>query len=254
MTSMFRSFRLGSLFGFPIRVHFSFLLLLGLVLLFMGGLIGVAVTLTVAASVLVHELGHALLARHLGVPVGEIGLHFFGGAAQLKALPRRPGDEIAIAAAGPAVSFAIAGLGHLLAGLTGSTFLAVVAWVNLVLGAFNLLPAFPSDGGRVLRAWLAKRVGFVRATELAVTTSRVVCVALILAGIYFGSFQLAIVAIALWTFGTAERYAARLRGDHGAWRAPGAPELPPVEYIPPGGPRVDGWVPPGRRAYVIRWR
>ena len=69
----------------------------------------------VAGSVLVHELGHALVARHLGVPVAGIGLHFFGGAAQMVGLPRRPGDEIAIAAAGPAVSFALAGLGHGLA-------------------------------------------------------------------------------------------------------------------------------------------
>src|SRR5262245_22514648 len=106
---MTRGFRLGTLFGFPIRVHASFLVLLALVFLFMGGVAGVAVVTMVAGSVLVHELGHALLARHLGVPVGEIGLHFFGGAAQIQGLPRRPGDEIAIAAAGPAVSFAIAG-------------------------------------------------------------------------------------------------------------------------------------------------
>src|SRR4051812_42626123 len=105
---MFNGFRLGSLFGFPIRVHTSFLVLLGAVFLFMGGVSGVAVVSLVAASVLVHELGHALLARHLGVPVREIGLHFFGGAAQIQGLPRRPADEIAIAAAGPAVSFAVA--------------------------------------------------------------------------------------------------------------------------------------------------
>lgn len=251
--SMFPSFRLGSLFGFPIRVHMSFLVLLGLVLLFMGGVPGVVIVLAVAASVLVHELGHALLARHLGVPVREIGLHFFGGAAQMTALPRRPGDEIAIAAAGPAVSFAIAGLAHLLAGLTGVSLFAVLGWVNLLLGAFNLLPAFPSDGGRVLRAWLARRFGFVRATELAVTTSRVVCVLLVGAGIYLGSFQLIIVAVALWTFGTAERFSARLRGDHGAWRAKDAPAETPIEYIPPAAdPRFDSPFPP-RRAYVI-WR
>ena len=72
-----------------------------------------------ASSVVVHELGHALVARHLGVPVAGIGLHFFGGAAELKGLARRPGDEIAIAAAGPAVSFALAGIGYALARVTG---------------------------------------------------------------------------------------------------------------------------------------
>jgi Zn-dependent protease len=235
MKTMFRGFRVGSLFGFPIRVHLSFLALLAVVFLFMGGAAGVAVVSMVAASVVVHELGHALLARHLGVPVGEIGLHFFGGAAQIHGLPRRPGDEIAIAAAGPAVSFAIAGLAHLAAMLTGSSLLATLGWVNVALGAFNLLPAFPSDGGRILRAWLARRSGFVRATELAVTVSRVACGVLVAAGIWLGSFQLIVVALALWTFGTAERRAARLRGDHGAWRAPGAPAEAPVRvyYIPP---------------------
>src|SRR3954454_2340157 len=110
---MFNGFRLGRLFGFPIRVHTSFLVLLGLVLLFMGGVPGAIVVLAVAGSVLLHELGHALLARHLGVPVREIGLHFFGRAAQTAELPRRPADEIAIAAAGPAVSFGVAGASYL---------------------------------------------------------------------------------------------------------------------------------------------
>ena len=246
---------MGSLFGFPIRVHTSFFLLLALVFLFMGGAAGVAVVLMVAGSVIVHELGHALLARHLGVPVGEIGLHFFGGAAQIHGLPRRPGDEIAIAVAGPAVSFAIAGLSHLLAAVTGVSLFATLGWVNVMLGAFNLLPAFPSDGGRVLRAWLARRMGFVRATEAAVTTSRVVCALLVVAGLRLGAYQLIVVAIALWTFGTTERVAARLRGDHGAWRASGAPPETPVEYLPPagGGPRPDPPFPL-RRAYVVRWR
>src|SRR6202142_1334837 len=171
---MFPSLRVGALFGFPIRVHLSFLLLLGMVVLFMGGLPGLAVVLMVAGSVLVHELGHALLARHLNVPVKEIGLHFFGGAAQMVGLPRRPADEIAIAAAGPAVSFMLAGLGHELAAMTGLRMFALFGWINLALGSFNLLPAFPSDGGRILRAWLARRRGFVLATELAVRVGRIV--------------------------------------------------------------------------------
>jgi Zn-dependent protease len=235
---MFNGFRLGSLFGFPIRVHTSFLMLLGVVFLFMGGLSGVAVISLLAASVLVHELGHALLARHLGVPVREIGLHFFGGAAQIQGLPRRPGDEIAIAAAGPAVSFAVAGLSYLTAVVTGASIFGTLAWINVILGAFNLLPAFPSDGGRILRAWLARHRGLVRATDLAVTTSRVVCVLLAVGGLFAGSLQLVVVAIALWSFGTLERRAARLRGDFGAWSgdAP-APDVR-VFYIPPP-PRFD---------------
>ncbi|HVR04359.1 MAG TPA: site-2 protease family protein [Polyangia bacterium] len=247
---MFPSFRIGSLFGFPVRVHLSFILLLGMVVLFMGGLTGLAVVLMVAGSVLLHELGHALVARHLNVRVSEIGLHFFGGAARLAGLPRRPGDEIAIAAAGPAVSFMLAGMGHGLAAVTRVPVFALFGWVNLVLGAFNLLPVFPSDGGRILRALLARRRGLVRATEIAVTVGRVACVALIVAGLYVGSVQMVFVAVALWTFGTAERLAVRSRGDHGAWSGEGASPLVHAEYLPPAEIRRESF--PRRAEFV--WR
>ena len=113
---MLRSFRIGTLFGFPIRVHFSFVLLLGAALLWTGGAGGVLFLAMIAASVIVHELGHALLARRLGVPIAGIGLHIFGGAAEMVGLPRRPDDEIAIAAAGPTVSFVAGGAGVHLGG------------------------------------------------------------------------------------------------------------------------------------------
>jgi Zn-dependent protease len=249
---MSRGFRVGTLFGFPIRVHFSFLLLLGAVLLFMGGVPGVFVALMVAGSVLVHELGHALVARHLGVPVSSIGLHFFGGAAQLAGLPRTAGDEIAIAAAGPAVSFALAGVGHVLGALMGVGVFGLFAAVNLVLALFNLLPAFPSDGRRILRALLARRYDFVRATDVAVKVGRVVCVAMAIAGLFFGAFQLVLVAMALWTAGTVERRAARARG-YDNW--PGATALPDprVEYIPPSGARRDDMFSRARPVVFV-WR
>jgi Zn-dependent protease len=251
---MFPSFRLGSLFGFPIRVHLSFLLMLGLVLIGMGGVVGLLVALTVAGCVVVHELGHALVARHLGVPVTGIGLHFFGGAAAMAGLPRRPGDEIAIAAAGPAVSFALAGLGHGLAMLTGVGLFALFGWVNLILATFNLLPAFPSDGGRILRAWLARKRGLLRATELAVKVGRVACVVLAVTGIAVGSFQLVLVAIVLWTMGSAERLAVRLRGDTGAWDPVDAPAR--VEYIPRADPHRPGRAAPRAdgEPIVFVWR
>jgi Zn-dependent protease len=248
---MLPSFQIGTLFGFPIRIHLSFLLLLGVVLLSMGGIAGLMLMLMVAGSVVVHELGHALVARHLGVPVAGIGLHFFGGAAQMVGLPRRPTDEIAIAAAGPAVSFMFAGLGHGLAAVTGVQLLALFGWVNLVLATFNLLPVFPSDGGRILRAWLARRRGLVRATDIAVIVGRFACVALGVTGLAIGSFQLVIVAVVLWMMAGAERLAARMRGDHGAWRGEGAPT--PVEYLPPD--RRDGNAsPPPGRPVVFVWR
>jgi Zn-dependent protease len=227
------SFRLGTLLGFPIRVNLSFILLLGLVLLMIGGPQGLAIVLMAAGSVLLHELGHSLMARHLGVPVAGIELHFFGGAAQM-GMPRSPGDEIAVAAAGPAVSFGLAGLGHGLAAVTGIQALALFGWVNLFLAVFNLLPAFPSDGGRILRAWLARRRGMVAATELAVKVGRVACVALGLAGLLLPSLQMVLVAIVLWLMGSAERRAARLRGDQGDWRGKQPPQVAQSEYYPPG--------------------
>jgi Zn-dependent protease len=239
---MFPSFRIGSVFGFPIRLNLSFLLLLGFVLIWMGGLPGVAVALLAFGSVLLHELGHALMARRLNVGVSSIDLHFFGGAAQMTDQPRSPNDEIAIAAAGPAVSFALAGLGHGLGWLTGLPLLSWLGTINLVIGAFNLLPAFPSDGGRIL----ARRRGLVSATDLAVKVGRVVCVALGVVGLFY-SFQLVIMAVLLWTMGSAERLAVRMRGGWDDWRGGAPRQVPAVEYIPPPGrqgprpPRVVVW-------------
>jgi Zn-dependent protease len=258
MLPMLRSYRLGTLAGFPIRINLSFLLMLAVVLLWAGGLQGLAIVLMAAGSVLLHELGHALMARHLGVPVAGIELHFFGGVAQMSDLPRRPADEIAVAAAGPAVSFALAGLGHGLAAVAVvpalATGFALFGWVNLLLAVFNLLPAFPSDGGRILRAWLARRRGLVGATELAVKVGRVVCVALAVVGLYTGSFQLVLVAGLLWLMGGAERLAARMRGDRGAWRGqPTAGERPlftDVEYVPPEPRGASA----GRPPRVVVWR
>jgi Zn-dependent protease len=247
------SWRLGSLFGIPIRIHLSFLLLLGFVLLSMNGLMGLAVVSMLAVSVVVHELGHALVARHLGVPVGGIGLHFFGGAAELKGLARRPGDEIAIAAAGPAVSFALAGVGYALATVSGVGAFGLFAFVNLVLALFNLVPAFPSDGGRILRAVLARKYGLVRATDIAVKVGRIACIGLVILGLSpWGSFQLVLVAAVLWTIGGMERLAARMRGDHGEWMG----EVPAsVEYLPPGAtPRRQDDDSPTRPPVVFVWR
>jgi Zn-dependent protease len=205
---MFPAFRIGTLFGFPIRLNLSFLLLLGIALIWLD----ITLVLLAFGSVLLHELGHALMARHLRVGISSIDLHFFGGAANMTDQPRSPGDEIAIAAAGPAVSFALGGLGVGLGLLTGLPLIMLLGKVNLAIGAFNLLPAFPSDGGRILRALLAPGRGLVRATDLAVKVGRVMCVALGLVGLVY-SFQLVIVAVLLWTMGSAERLAVRMRGQ-----------------------------------------
>ncbi len=211
---MLKSWRLGSLFGFPVDVNVSFLLLLGVVFLAFGGLAGVMIVSLAFASVLLHELGHAVVARKLNVGVSSIELGFLGGAAKMVDLPRTPKHEIAIAAARPAVSLALAGLGLALGALLHVPLLATIGWINLVLAGFNLIPALPMDGGRILRAALATRMSFVQATELSVKVARVVAIGFGVWGLAGGSIQLLILAPFLWMMGTREVAMARMIEAH----------------------------------------
>ena len=237
---MFPTFRLGRVLGFGIDVSASFLLLLAVVLFMTGGVAGVLVALLAFASVLVHELGHALVARHLDVHVDSIELHFFGGAAKMVQAPRRPNDEIAIAAAGPAVSFALGGAALLLHALSGVGLFATLGWVNLVIGGFNLLPALPMDGGRILRAALARRMPFARATHLAVRVARWIAAGLAVFGVFSGSLYLVLLAGLLWMMGTRELAMVTLGHSH--YR-----DAPEVEVLPRDfpGARVRRTAPPG---------
>jgi Zn-dependent protease len=255
---MFKSWRLGTLFGFPIEINLSFLILLGLVLVAFGGVTGVLVVCLAFASVVLHEIGHALVARRLGVHVAGIELGFLGGAAKMANLPRTPRHELAIAAAGPAVSLMLAGAFLGMAGALGSPFLALVGKINLVIAAFNLIPALPMDGGRILRALLVPRFGFVRATDIAVTVARVAAVGFALLGLFAGMYQLLVLAPFLWLMGTRERMLARMAPDEGwhrgAWRHGGVEVLGHDAWRDrdlhrdvgdaggPGGP--DGWGSP----------
>ena len=207
---MFKSWRLGSILGFPIEINASFLILLGVVFLAFGGLAGVIVVSLAFGSVLLHELGHALVARKLRVHVTGIELGFLGGAAKMEGMPRNPNHEIAIAAAGPAVSLALAGLGLGLGALTQLTIVSTIGWINLALAIFNLIPALPMDGGRILRAALAKKLSFVRATEISVQVARVVAVGFGIWALAGGPFQLLILAPFLWLMGTKELVMARM--------------------------------------------
>jgi len=207
---MFKSWRLGRVLGFPVEINLSFILLLAFVLLAWGGLVGLFVVLLSFASVLVHELGHAVVARRRGVEVSGIELSFFGGAAKMVRLPRSAGDEIAIAAAGPAVSLMLGGAGLGLAALFGSPLLALVGWINLVIAGFNLIPALPMDGGRILRAALSYKMDYVRATDIAVTTARVFTVVFALFGLAFGIWTLVLLSPFLWMMSTHEQRLARM--------------------------------------------
>jgi Zn-dependent protease len=246
-----KRWRIGSLLGFPVEINLTFLLLLGVVYLWLGGLAGLVVVGIAFGSVLLHELGHAIVARRLGVRVSGIELHFFGGAAKMIELPRSANHEIAIAAAGPIVSLALAGLGLGVGAMTGSWFIAAIGWINLTIALFNLIPALPMDGGRILRAALTRRLDFVRATDVSVTVARVVAIGFALYGLSTGAYQLALLAPFLWMLGSRERQLARAMAHRYAYDGAGYVErrAGASNAYPHGG----DWGGAARR-FVIRQR
>jgi stage IV sporulation protein FB len=222
------SFRIARLAGIEVRLHLTTVLLFGWILLVSarsggwravaegGALVG-----CVFASIVLHELGHALVARRYGIGTRDITLWPVGGVATLERIPERPREELAVALAGPAVNVVIAGVlfAALVAGqwafdprvvsLVGGPFVARVLALNLLMAGFNLLPAFPMDGGRVLRALLATRRSRVAATVLAARVGRVLAVGLAVAGVFF-SPSLVLVAIFVWLAGQQEAAAVQL--------------------------------------------
>jgi len=200
------SVKLFDLFGFEIKIDASWLLIAALIVWSLssgyfpqvlpgfnsGGYLALAVVamLGLFASLILHELAHSLVARRYGLGVGGITLFLFGGVAELVEEPRSAGSEFWIAIAGPAMSFLLAGLFGLAAlpfggaGLAG-VLLAYLASINLVLAVFNLIPAFPLDGGRVLRAWLWQRSGDVlEATRKASLAGTVLAIGLMALGAF----------------------------------------------------------------------
>jgi len=227
---MLKSWRLGTLFGFPVEINATFLLLLAIVLLAFGGVVGVVLVMLAFASILLHELGHALVARRLGVAVSGIELGFLGGAAKMTRLPRTANDELAIAAAGPIVSLALGGLGI---GLAAATHVALFAWLgytNLILAGFNLIPALPMDGGRILRALLTRKMDFVRATDVSATIARVTAGVFLFGGLAFGVYQLAILAPFLWLMAGREQVLARMMAQEYLYTRDGYVQRTPRYY------------------------
>jgi Zn-dependent protease len=273
---MFRSWKIGTAFGIGLYVHWTFLLLPAWVLLSnaaTGGpfLAVFLVALVVAAfgCVLLHELGHALMARRFGIGTRDITLYPIGGVARLERMSEQPREELWIALAGPAVNVAIAavlagvmvllGFGRLaLPGAGGpvfslaGTFLSSLLVTNLLLVGFNLLPAFPMDGGRVLRALLALRMDRLRATEVAVKVGLVLAVLLGLAAFPLHAPMLPLIALFVFFAGQAELAALRRAAAYRAelldvLPADSAVDLPPasgqVRYAGMQGPDgVQVWV------------
>ncbi len=207
------SITLGEVFGIPIKVHSSWFLVAALITWSLAGsyfpqqypgwatttywVVGAVTAALFFASVVLHELGHSMVARREKVPVRDITLFIFGGVAQIRDEPETPGAEFRIAVAGPLISLALAGLSGLLSlGIAGAVPLAAslsyLARINLTLALFNLIPGFPLDGGRVLRAVLWRLGGSIRtATRWATWVGRGVAYLFIFLGVgqmFLGSF------------------------------------------------------------------
>jgi Zn-dependent protease len=236
------SWKMGQVAGIDVYVHATFLLIF-LVFpgVFAGGALSplnVLLVLSVFGCVLLHELGHALMARRFGIRTHDITLYPIGGVARLERMPRAPGAELLIALAGPAVNFALAAVLLPLLFLGGAelstasivgVFLESLLSVNLILGLFNLIPAFPMDGGRVLRALLSAGMGRVQATIIAARVGRVLAVCFGAAVLVWTHNPIHI-ALAAFIYFAAQAEEAQVRseerrqafagGSQGIWTAP----------------------------------
>ena len=228
------SFRVGRFAGIDVYMHFTFILLISWVALVhwqQGQSVAAAVTgvtfiLVVFLCVVLHEFGHALTARRYGIQTRDIILLPIGGVARLERLPTNPMQELWVALAGPAVNVIIAVVLFAwlkltvtlepLQALTVTTgpFLERIMAVNLFLIAFNMIPAFPMDGGRVLRAILATRKEYARATQIAATIGQGIAVLFGFIGLFYNPFLL-FIAFFVWIGATQEASMAQLKSAIG---------------------------------------
>jgi len=226
---MGRSYQLGVFAGIPVKVHWSF----GLMILFIlyvavqnGGppiemAFFVLLVFTLFLCVILHEYGHALTAKYFNVGTRDIIISPIGGVARLEKLPKEPKEELLIAIAGPLVNVAIASL--CFAGLasvfgvsgleidpetarvnTASEFFKMVFYINIVLFLFNLIPAFPMDGGRILRALLSLKLGRMKSTQIASVIGRMFALFFIGYGLYIEHYVLAFIGGFIFFMATSE--------------------------------------------------
>lgn len=215
---MFSAFQIGRIFGVNIRVHLLFLVLIGLVLFGDQPILGATgweklIPLGILwGSVLVHELGHSLVARRYGVKVLDITFWPLGGMARFVDFPTNPKIELPISVAGPGVNFLLAFLLTPFALQEPVHWVYVAWWINLALGGFNMIPAFPMDGGRVLRALLGFRNDFLRSTEIAVRIGRLFGVALCVGAFFLTpGWVYFVMGAFIWLSATQELWSVRIR-------------------------------------------
>jgi Zn-dependent protease len=223
------SWNLGRIFGIDLKIHSTFVLLLiwiAVSTIIAGGnfvAVGTEILLILALfmCVVLHELGHALTARRFGIPTKDITLLPIGGVARLDKMPEKPTEELLVSIAGPAVNLVIGVM--IFAGMTltgafvngidlaavSNNFWMQLMLVNFTLVGFNLIPAFPMDGGRVLRAILALKMNPVKATRMAANIGRGIAVIMGIAGFFLNPW-LILTAIFVWSGAGAEARSAEI--------------------------------------------
>ncbi|MEZ5571016.1 MAG: site-2 protease family protein [Halioglobus sp.] len=224
------SWKIARIAGVDIYIHLTFFLLVYLVGISywhaQGTLVavvnGIGFILALFGCVVLHELGHSLAARRFGIQTRNITLLPIGGVASLEKMPEDPRQEIQVALAGPAVNFIIAFALYILLdlsnipvtsedmSLTGGSYLYRLMMMNIFLGGFNLLPAFPMDGGRVLRAVLALRMTHALATEKAARIGQFIALGMGLLGLLYNPF-LVFIAVFIWFGASMENSAEQLK-------------------------------------------
>ena len=264
---MFRSWKLGTLGGVGIYVHSTCLLLVALQLfapLVIGGWplaeYRLALYVAVLGCIVLHELGHARMARRYGIATRDITLYPIGGVASLERMSEKPSEEFWIALAGPAVSVVIAALLRLLTltlpdlfptqatpGFQPGYFVFHLALINVGLVVFNLLPAFPMDGGRMLRALLSGPLGRLRATRIAAGIGSFLALALAIGGALTG--QVLWVVVAAFVYFVGNRELANVQ------RSESIEEIPAVkiEIVPPDTGTPDGVRSTTARTGTLTW-
>jgi len=208
------SLKFGSIFGIPIELHITFLLLLLIFAIF--GFIPLLIIVLLFTSVLVHELAHSLVGRHYGAKIKKITLLPIGGVSQMEAIPK--GHEFAVAVVGPLTSIAIGAILFLFGSLFGFGMYFDLNWVqlgsltdiprivmslNFLLGLFNIIPAFPMDGGRVLRAFLSTKMDYLKATEISVRIGQGLAIVFAFVGVLYNPW-LIIIAFFIYMGGMGE--------------------------------------------------
>ena len=220
------SIRLFKVSGISVKVHITFFLLLFLAMY--GGLKGLVFILGVFSFVTLHELCHSMVAQKFGIKVKEITLLPIGGVASMAKMPDKPSEEFFISIAGPLLNIAVILIFYLplrfLVGadtlhgffVTGPSLatwtqvLIYIYWINLILAVFNLIPAFPMDGGRILRSILAPRLGYQKATKIAVSLGHLFALIFAFVGFRYNLFLL-VIAVFIYMAASSEELQVNIK-------------------------------------------